>query len=203
MFSGIVEGMGRVISVRKERGTIRMTVKLPRGLSGLRTRDSICVNGACLTVTARKGPTFAVDMIPETLRRTTFGRVAPGSLVNLERALAASGRLGGHMVSGHVDGIGMVTRVRTEGKGRRIRISPPAGLMPYLVYKGSSCVEGVSLTVAAVGPAWFEVALIPYTLEETTIGRLRPGSMVNLEADILAKYVEKILAWRGRRKGRR
>ena len=115
MFSGIVEGMGRVISMKKERGTIRMTVKLPRGLSSLRTRDSICVNGACLTLTARRGPTFAVDMIPETLRRTTFGGVKPGSHVNLERALAASGRLGGHMVSGHVDGVGRVVSVKTEG----------------------------------------------------------------------------------------
>ena len=203
MFSGIVEGMGRVLSMKKEKGTIRMTVMLPRGLKDLHSRDSICVNGACLTVTARKGETFAVDMIPETLRRTTFGQVTPGSLVNLERALAASGRLGGHMVSGHVDGVGRVVSVKKEGKGKRIRIAPPASLMPYLVYKGSSCVEGVSLTVAAVGPSWFEIALIPYTLDETTIGRLKPGSLVNLEADILAKYVERLLAWRKKSGGKR
>lgn len=203
MFSGIVEGMGRVLAVNREKGTIRMTVKLPRGLSTLRTRDSICVNGACLTVTARKGDAFSVDMVPETLRRTTFGGVAPGSLVNLERALSASGRLGGHMVSGHVDGVGRVVSVKPEGKGKRIRIAPPPSLMPYLVFKGSSCIEGVSLTVASVGPSWFEVALIPYTLSETTIGLLKPGSMVNLEADILAKYVERLLAWRQKRGGRR
>jgi len=203
MFSGIVEGMGRVISMKKERGTIRMAVKLPRGLSNLKSRDSICVNGACLTVTSRKGNAFTVDMIPETLRRTTFGQVEPGSLVNLERALAASGRLGGHMVSGHVDGVGRVVSVKNEGKGKRIRIAPPADLMAYLVYKGSSCVEGVSLTVAAVGTNWFEIALIPYTLDETTIGRLRPGSLVNLEADILAKYVERLLEWRKKRGGKR
>jgi len=203
MFSGIVEGMGRVLAMKKERGTIRMTVKLPRGLSNLRTRDSICVNGACLTVTARKGDTFAVDMIPETLRRTTFGQVGIGSPVNLERALAVSARLGGHMVSGHVDGVGRVIAVKTEGKGKRIRIAPPRDLMPYLVYKGSSCIEGVSLTVASVGPSWFEVALIPYTLDETTIGKLRPGSLVNLEADILAKYVERLLEWRKKQGGRR
>jgi len=203
MFSGIVEGMGRVLSMKKEKGTIRMTVQLPRKMAGLHTRESICVNGACLTVTARKGPTFAVDMVPETLRVTTFGQVNPGSLVNLERALAASGRLGGHMVSGHVDGVGRVVSVKAEGKGKRIRIAPPADLMPYLVYKGSSCVEGVSLTVAAVGPSWFEIALIPYTLDETTIGNLRPGSRVNLEADILAKYVERLLEWRKKRGGKR
>jgi len=199
MFSGIVEGMGKVKAVERPRGKVRLAIRLPRGVS-VRVRDSISVGGACLTVTGRRGRSFMVDMVPETLRRTTLGRLRVGGRVNLERAVAASARLGGHIVSGHVDGVGTVVRVKREGAGIRMRVVPPPQLMRYIVEKGSACVEGVSLTIASVGKRWFEIALIPFTLRVTTLGDLRAGDRVNLEADLLAKYVEKLLAARRSRR---
>lgn len=151
--------------------------------------DSISVNGCCLTV-ASAGPEVAFDVIPETLAKTTLGSLAAGETVNLEHAVTASTLMGGHFVQGHVDGVGKVLSVQTKGEWR-VRIQPPADLMPFMAPKGSVCVEGVSLTLAAVDPAsgWFEVALIPTTLELTTLGSLKAGSAVNLEADMLAKTV--------------
>lgn len=202
MFSGIVEGMGRVVAIARPRGKVRLTISLPRGVS-VSTRDSISVGGACLTVTGRRGRDISVDMVPETVRRTALGGLGTGSLVNLERPVPVDGRLGGHIVSGHVDGVGVVARVKKEGAGVRMRINPPADLMRYVVEKGSVTVDGVSLTVASVGADWLEVALIPFTLAKTTLGGLKAGSRVNLEADLLAKYVEKLLAGRSAVRGRR
>jgi riboflavin synthase len=193
MFSGIVEGMGTVKELRNQRGGKRMTMAAPWKAGGLGKSESVCVSGACLTAVAVSGNTFAVEMVPETLRRTTLGGLAKGSPVNLERSIEVSDRLGGHVVTGHVDGVATIRVVKPEGQGVRMTIEPPGDLMKHIVEKGSVCVEGVSLTVAGAGARAFDVALIPYTLKHTTLGRLKAGSRANIETDILAKYVEKLV----------
>jgi riboflavin synthase len=197
MFSGIVEAMGTIRAASERSGGVRFTVET--GIAGeLRASESISVCGACLTVVDVSGGAFGVDVVPETVRRTSFGRLAVGSRVNLERPVRLQDRLGGHLVSGHVDGVGEVTERKAEGEGVRMTIRPPRELERYLVYKGSVCVEGVSLTVAAVSTGGFEMALIPYTLEHTTLGELQPGAPVNLEADLVAKYIERLMKEEGR-----
>lgn len=194
MFTGIVEQLGEIAGIEDLGETARLTVRCP-GVAAESTRgDSIAVNGVCLTVTATDGSSFTADVMAETLRRSTLGGLVPGSPVNLERPLRLDGRLGGHLVQGHVDGVGTVA---TRSPGERwdvVRITLPPGLSRYVVEKGSIAVDGVSLTVSATGQdagsRWFEVSLIPTTLELTTLGRARPGSAVNLEADVIAKYVE-------------
>lgn len=189
MFTGIVEELGEV--VRQEPG--RLTVRGPWVTADARPGDSIAVNGVCLTVVGLAGDGFTVDVLPETLARTALGRLVPGDPVNLERAATAATRLGGHLVQGHVDGVGTV-RSRTAGaRWHELRVGLPAPLSRYLVEKGSVSVDGVSLTVVAVGDDWFDVALIPTTLELTTLGRRRVGDPVNLEVDVIAKYVEKLV----------
>lgn len=199
MFTGIVATTGRVERLeRRDRGA-RLTVATPRPLPRLAVGESIAVNGACLTVMAPRGRRFSVDVSPETLRRTTLGGLAPGARVNLERALRMGDRLGGHIVLGHVDGVGRVRAIRPEGEWLLYRFTAPPALAPYLVEKGSIAVDGVSLTVFACRGNAFTVALIPHTLAETTLGTRRPGDRVNLEADVLLKHIARMLRDRGGR----
>lgn len=196
MFSGIIQTTGRVVAVEATPAGRRIT--LDPGSWGRQPRvgDSICVSGCCLTLAAEVGPegVLAFDAIPETLAKTTLGGLAPGGRVNLEPSVTAATSMDGHMVQGHVEGVGEVVGVLSEGE-YRVRIAPPAALMACIVPKGSVGVDGVSLTVAEVSPAggWFEVALIPTTLDLTTLGGLRVGSRVNLETDILARTVVHVL----------
>lgn len=193
MFTGIVEHLGTVSAVdRAERGRTIVVEAGPIS-SNVKVGDSIAVNGACLTVVRVEQPMIHFQAVGETLDRTNLGDLEPGRAVNLERPMAASGRFDGHMVQGHVDGIGTVTDVEADGEARRIRIEIPSPLGRYVVEKGSITIDGVSLTVAAVEGRNVEVALIPHTLEVTTFGDCRPGDRVNLEVDVLAKYVERLL----------
>jgi riboflavin synthase len=191
MFTGIVRELGTVVSVEGEE-SVRLEVEAPETAGGVGIGDSVAVSGVCLTVVAIDGARLAFDAVPETLSRTSLGSLAVGSLVNMEPALRAGDPLGGHYVQGHVDGVGTVVSVEPEAAGARIAIAAPE-LVRYCVEKGSVTVEGVSLTVASVDEDGFEVALIPHTLEATTLGKLEPGDSVNLEADVLAKYAEKPL----------
>jgi riboflavin synthase len=199
MFTGIVEELGEVVSVEHLDGAARLTVRGPQVTADARHGDSIAVNGTCLTVTGLSGSDFTADVMAETLRRTGLGDLAPGSPVNLERSLRVGDRLGGHMVGGHVDGVGTITSRVSGERWDVVRVTVPPGLARYLVEKGSIAVDGVSLTVSALGggpaePDWFEVSLIPATLAATTLGQARPGSHVNLEADVIGKYVERMLS---------
>ena len=196
MFTGIVEGQGTVAAVAFAPDGSAAAVEVEAAwLDGsVRVGDSLAVNGCCLTVTRVTGAGFAADVMAETLRRTALGRLAPGARVNLERSLALGDRLGGHLVQGHVDGLATLLERRPAGQGSEaLRFGLDPRLARYLVEKGSVALDGVSLTVAAVGPGWFEVALIPHTLAVTTLGRLQPGGVVNVEVDLLAKYVERLL----------
>ncbi len=191
MFTGIIEHQGRVAAVRPEPWGVRLEID-PCGWSHApRDGDSIAVNGCCLTVvgTPAAGEPFRFDVIPQTLALTTVGALRAGDVVNLEHAATASTLLGGHLVQGHVDGIGEVLSVSTAGGEWRTRIGAPGSVAPYLVERGSVAVDGVSLTLAAVGDEWFEVTLIPATLAKTTLRDRAAGSRVNLEADALAKMV--------------
>ena len=189
MFTGLVREVGTIASIVDG----RLTVNGPHTARGAQLGDSISIDGVCLTVVAHDDSTLGFDAVPETLRRTALSALAHGSRVNLEPALRAGEALGGHYVQGHVDGVGTVRSVEPEGDGKRIAIDAPYDLLRYVVEKGSIAVQGTSLTVAAVDDAGFEVALIPHTLEVTTLGGLAPGDRVNLEVDVLAKYVEKLL----------
>jgi riboflavin synthase len=197
MFTGIVEEVGEIVDVRTSGDVVVLTVRGPRVSTDAAHGDSIAVNGCCLTVVDEEGASedlFRLELVPETLKRTSLGAVVAGSKVNLERALPAGGRLGGHIVQGHVDGVGTLLG-RTPGeRSDEVRFSLPAELSRYVVEKGSICVDGVSLTVAGVDADSFTVALIPTTLADTTLGRRGPGDPVNLEVDIVAKYVERLTA---------
>jgi riboflavin synthase len=171
----------------------RLTIDAPETAQGVLLGDSIAIDGVCLTVVACVDSTLSFDAVPETLARTALGTLDQGSRVNLEPALRAGDPLGGHYVQGHVDGVGAVQSVAPEGDGRRVRFEAPAELLRYIVEKGSIAVQGTSLTVAAVDESGFEVALIPHTLQATTLGTLEREQPVNLETDVLAKYVEKLL----------
>ncbi|WP_291313631.1 riboflavin synthase [Corynebacterium sp. UBA2622] len=193
MFTGLVEEVGRVESVEKLGDAARITIAAPLVTSDAKPGDSIAVDGVCLTVVDNTGGTFSADVMQETLNRSRLGTYAPGSRVNLERALAAGARMGGHIVQGHVDGVAEVVSRTPSHHWEVVRFTLPAALSRYVVEKGSITVNGTSLTVSAVGADWFEVSLIPTTLEETTAGALAPGDPVNLEVDIVAKYVEKMV----------
>lgn len=188
MFTGIVEEIGIV----KETGQDRLAFEAHKVLEGTKMGDSIAVNGVCLTVVSLENRGFSVDVMPETLRRTNLGRLHYDDRVNLERALVLGGRLGGHLVLGHVDDTGEVLDVSSEETARIIKISAPVGLLPYMVDKGFIAVDGVSLTIVNVDDSSFVVSLVAYTMENTTLGRKRPGDAVNLEADVIAKYVENL-----------
>ena len=193
MFTGIIHTTGQVEAARKRGAGSRLTVGTSRALPGLAIGESVAVNGACLTVVERRGRRFTVDVSPETLRRTTVGELAPGARVNLERALRVGDRMGGHVVQGHVDGVGQLESIRPDGEWIALRFKAPRALMPYLIEKGSIAVDGVSLTLFACRGPNFTVALIPHTLAETTLRERRPGDRVNLEADVLLKHIESML----------
>jgi riboflavin synthase len=191
VFTGLVAGTGTVESLTQDGGGVRLRVRSE--LAGeLGPGDSVAVNGVCLTAVEPDPDGFSADVMEETLRRSSLGPLGTGDAVNLELPLRAGDRLGGHIVQGHVDGTGKVDSVREEGLSRVVRIGAPADLLRYVVEKGSIAVEGVSLTVSAVDDEAFEVSLIPETLERTTLGAAAPGRTVNLEVDVLAKYVEKL-----------
>jgi riboflavin synthase len=193
MFTGIVEDVGTVASLSPLRAGTSITVATNLPMNTIAEGDSVAVSGVCLTV-ARKGPgTFTADVSKETLSKTTLGGMRPGSKVNLERALTLSGRLGGHIVYGHVDGTGVIREIRPLGEARVFHIHGDPSIMKFIVYKGAVTVDGVSLTVSAIHRDGFELALIPITLERTTLGVLRAGERVNVETDIVGKYVLKSL----------
>jgi len=192
VFTGLVREQGRVESVDGDADGVRLVVAAPATGAGAAVGDSIAVSGVCLTVIAAGDGTLAFDAVPETLRRSSLGRLRPGDAVNLEPALRAGEPLGGHYVQGHVDAVGHIRSVAAEGGGRRVWIDAPADVLRYLVDKGSIAVEGVSLTVAGLDERGFAVALVPHTLAETTFGTLTDGAPVNLEVDVLAKYVERL-----------
>ena len=194
MFTGLVETVGRVSAREKVAGGMRVRIAAPAILDGVRLGDSIAVDGACLTVVAFDEETFTVDAVAETLRRTVIGDRDVGAQVNLERAMRLGDRLGGHLVQGHIDGVGSVRDVMPDGAGVRLTIDVPPQLGRYVVEKGSITVDGVSLTVAATSTARVEIALIPHTLAETTLGSAASGRRVNLEVDLVAKYVEALSA---------
>jgi riboflavin synthase len=191
MFTGIVRELGEVDSFDGS----RLVLAAPETAAGAAVGDSVSVAGVCLTVVERRTGRLAFDVVPETLARTSLGRLEPGGSVNLEPSLRVGDQLGGHVVQGHVDAVGEVRSVTVEEEGRRVWIDSPETVR-YCVEKGSVAVDGVSLTVAALDDDGFEVALIPHTLEVTTLGRLQPGDEVNLEADALARIVERLLAAR-------
>jgi riboflavin synthase len=193
MFTGIVEAVGRVTEVEGLDGGRRCVIDSPSVAEGLKIGDSVAVQGACLTAAAVAQGSFTVEMVSETLARTTLGGLVVGSVVNLERAMPAAGRFDGHIVQGHVDGVGSIVSIEDPGTGSRITVKCPPELMRYIVDKGSVTVDGVSLTVADLQSDAFVIALIPHTLAVTTFGSLQPGDSVNLEVDILSKYVERLM----------
>ena len=198
MFTGIIEEQGVITAIDPSGDGVRLAVRAPLAVSDAQRGDSISISGVCLTVTDQTPEGFTADVMKQTLDMSTLGTLAVGSPVNVERALAAHTRLGGHIVQGHVDGTGEVLEVRPGEQWRVIRVSLPADLAPLVVDKGSITVQGVSLTVSDVSDAdasshWFEISLIPETLEVTTLGALTPGDRVNLETDILARHVQRLL----------
>lgn len=201
MFTGIIEEIGRVTAVAPAGDGVRLTVQAPTAVSDAAHGDSIAISGVCLTVVDQGADWFTADVMRQTLDMSTLTGVAPGRAVNVERATAVHGRLGGHIVQGHVDGTGELLEVRPGAQWQVLRIALPAELAPLVADKGSIAVDGVSLTVSAVSDAaaapWFEVSLIPETLEATTLGERRVGDRVNLETDILARHVQRLLAFAG------
>ncbi len=192
MFTGLVEATGTVAAVEQLGEGARLSVETPLAAE-LADGDSVAVNGVCLTARGSGPDSFAADVMAETLRRSSLGPLAAGDKVNLELPVRAGGRLGGHVVQGHVDGVGRVVSTADEGFARIVRIAAGEDLLRYVVEKGSIAIDGVSLTVSAVDGEAFEVSLIPETLERTTLGAFEPGRSVNLEVDVLAKYVEKLV----------
>ena len=195
MFTGIVEATGRVARVDPAGTGRRLRIDTALGAE-LRAGDSIAVNGVCLTVVACDATGFAADISPETVRVTTLGDRAPGEPVNLERPLRADARLGGHFVLGHVDGVGRVAALRPDGEGYWLEVDVPEPLEPYMISKGSIAVDGISLTIASLDIGRVGVAIVPFTHAHTTLGSARVGDRVNLEADVLGKYVARLLAAR-------
>ncbi|HSL27250.1 MAG TPA: riboflavin synthase [Acidimicrobiia bacterium] len=193
MFTGIVETVGRVRSTAGSGGGRRILIEGGVGTEGLRVGDSVAVNGTCLTVVESTASGFAADVVLETLQRTNLGKLQAGDFVNLERPMRADGRFDGHIVQGHIDGVGVITAIAPEGHGKRAHVEVDPRFGRYLVEKGSVTVDGVSLTVAGVTATGFEVALIPHTLAATTFGLRGVGDQVNLEFDVLAKYLERLI----------
>jgi riboflavin synthase len=196
MFTGLVREVGEVVWLRRSGQAVQLLIKGPRTASRVRIGESVAVNGCCLTVTAQRDNQCMFDLLEESLERTNFGSLKPGTPVNLERALRVEGRLGGHFVQGHVDCTAKVLAIEEKGPDVRLEIALPAEFARYVAYKGSVAINGVSLTVAEVGATCFSVWIIPHTLDNTNLGDLEVGDLVNLEFDILAKYVERLLATR-------
>ena len=190
MFTGLVADLGTVIAVDASDAGVRLTVRTALELG---EGDSVAVNGVCLTATSLPGGAFTADVMQETLRRSSLGELGEGSKVNLELPLRADDRLGGHFVQGHVDGLGTIWDVREEGFSHVVTIGAPPEIMRYVIEKGSIAVDGVSLTVSGIGDDWLQVSLIPETLERTILGEATTGTPVNLEVDVLAKYIERLV----------
>ncbi|MEV0920030.1 riboflavin synthase [Streptomyces sp. NPDC049967] len=193
MFTGIVEELGEVTAVENLGDSSRFRLRGPVVTEGAKHGDSIAVNGVCLTVVDHGGQEFTADVMAETLNRSSLGALRAGSRVNLERPMAVGGRLGGHIVQGHVDGTGRIVERKPSENWEIVKVSLPAELTRYVVEKGSITVDGVSLTVVDAGPDYFTISLIPTTLALTTLGHKEPGDPVNLEVDVIAKYVERLL----------
>lgn len=193
MFTGIVEEKGTIKSIQKQGCFAVLTIQAKEVLTDARIGDSIAVNGVCLTVTDKTNDSFMADVMAETLRRSSLGLLKAGSKVNLERAMAANGRFGGHIVSGHIDGTGTIVQMKPEGNATWVQIRTPDSILKYIVQKGSVAIDGISLTVAKVTKDSFFVSLIPHTGQETTLLTKKAGEIVNLENDIVGKYVDRLL----------
>lgn len=193
MFTGIIEELGTVVSVRKGAKSSKLTLQGKLIFEDMHIGDSIAVNGVCLTVTEKTADTFTVDVMAETLRRSSLGSLSNGSRVNMERAMAANGRFGGHIVSGHIDGTGEIESMVREDNAVWVTVKTPAPLLKYIIEKGSIAIDGISLTVAYVDNRCFKVSLIPHTAAHTTLLEKKPGDIVNLENDIVGKYIDKLL----------
>ena len=193
MFTGIIEELGTVVSVRKGAKSSKLTLQGKLIFEDMHIGDSIAVNGVCLTVTEKTADTFTVDVMAETLRRSSLGSLTNGSLVNMERAMAANGRFGGHIVSGHIDGTGEIESLIREDNAVWVTVKTPPALLKYIIEKGSIAIDGISLTVAYVDNHCFKVSLIPHTASHTTLLEKKPGDIVNLENDIVGKYIDKLL----------
>lgn len=196
MFTGIIEHAGMIDAIQVREDGARLIVNPGPLAEEARLGESVAVNGVCLTVVDTHNGQLAFDAVLETLDRTSLGELKPGARVNLERPLRAGGRLDGHIVQGHIDGTATLESVTPEGNAYRLRYRLAPGLLRYVVEKGSICIDGISLTVAALGPDWFEVAIIPHTWEVTNLRERQPGDRANIEVDILAKYVERLLSYR-------
>ncbi len=199
MFTGIIEELGKVRSVEERGENARIVIEARLVVQGSSQGDSIAVNGVCLTALDITSDSFAADVSKETLRRSTLGTLKPGAGVNLERSVTAEARLGGHIVQGHVDGRGQLLGIEDHGESWTVRFGYPADIARYLVFKGSIAVEGISLTIAALTGEYFEVAIIPKTWELTNLSQLKVGDPVNLEVDVIGKYVERLLEYRNPR----
>lgn len=196
MFTGLVEEIGKIEAIAKGERSARLTIKAEKIMEDLNIGDSISTNGVCLTVTSFSRNAFTVDVMAETMRRSNLGDLCTGEEVNLERAMKAEGRFGGHIVSGHIDGIGKINSLEKEDNATCIGISTQSNLLKYIVEKGSITIDGISLTVAYVDDQSFTVCIIPHTAKETTLLNKNIGDMVNLECDIIGKYVEKLLTFK-------
>ncbi|MBK5240468.1 riboflavin synthase [Clostridium sp.] len=195
MFTGLIEEIGEIKLIQKGAKSARITIKAEKILQDTKVGDSVSTNGVCLTVTEFNKDSFSVDVMAETIRNSNLGKLKPGSRVNLERALKLSDRLGGHMVSGHIDGIGTVVDTYKEENATWVSIQTTVDILKYIVHKGSITIDGISLTVAYVDESEFKVSIIPHTKDETTLVIKHTGDEVNLECDMLAKYVEKLLKY--------
>ncbi len=194
MFTGIIEEIGTITSITKGARSSRLTIKGSKIFDDLHIGDSVAVNGVCLTATSKTGNTFTADVMAETLRRSSLGALNIGSYVNLERAMAANGRFGGHIVSGHIDGTGVIESFEREDNAVWVTVKTPAKILRYIIEKGSIAIDGISLTVAYVDDRCFKVSLIPHTGANTTLLDKKAGDIVNLENDVVGKYVEKLLS---------
>lgn len=193
MFTGIIEEIGEIINIKRGAKSARLTVRGDLVTQDAKVGDSIAVNGVCLTADAIDGNTFTADVMAETMRRTGFSQLTVGSRVNLERAMAAGGRFGGHIVSGHIDGTGTIRQTVREDNAVWVTVAADSGILRYIIEKGSVAIDGISLTVAYVDETCFKVSVIPHTAGETTLLTKRAGDIVNLENDVIGKYVEKLL----------
>ncbi|WP_301962103.1 riboflavin synthase [uncultured Megasphaera sp.] len=202
MFTGIIEELGTVGQMDRRPDSIKLTIQARKVLEGTQLGDSIAVNGVCLTVTSMTDSSFTADVMHETMRRSSLSDIKSGSKVNLERAMQVGGRLGGHIVSGHIDGVGHIARIAADGIARVITISIPKDMEPFIVEKGSIAIDGISLTVVSVGNSQFSVSIIPHTMAHTTLIDKHPGAVVNLETDVIGKYVHSFTtAHTGKRSG--
>lgn len=193
MFTGIIEELGKIKQLKMQGNSGSIAIEAKKVLENTKIGDSIAVNGICLTVTSLQASGFTADVMAETIRRSSLSDAKTGDLVNLERAMAADGRFGGHIVSGHIDGTGVITKYQKEENAVWVTIKPPKEILDLIVEKGSICIDGISLTVATVSNEAFQVSIIPHTGEETTLLKRNPGDLVNLENDVVGKYVQKLL----------